>query len=181
MKLSAILFTVICPGCGHISLGLARRGLLLLFCFAAFLAATILANTMLVGAMAARLFVAGICLSAFVWLVALIDLLRIGRRIKEDMGKFVLEAPGVETHPSSLYREGRVSYLKGEFEKARKFFRRSLEKDPADIDALYQLARVNLELRDMDAARELFNRYLKQEKGVKWRMEAENCLKDICV
>ncbi len=181
MKLSAILFTVICPGYGHISLGLGRRGLLLLFCFATFLVATILANTMLVGALAARLFVVGICLSAFVWLVALIDLLRIGRRIKEDLGRFVLEAPGVETHPSSLYREGRISYLRGELEEARALFRRSLEKDPADSDVLYQLARVNLELREVDAARELFNRYLKQEKGVKWRMEAENYLKDINV
>jgi tetratricopeptide (TPR) repeat protein len=181
VKLAAILLAIICPGCGHIALGLHRRGFLLLFCCITFLGAALLAHVLLDGVLAVRFFIAGICFFGLIWLVSLMDILIGVRGMKAKLDRFELSPPGGEVRGAAtdLYSRGRISYLRGGLEDARELFRESLKRDPSDSDALYQLARVSYELDDIAGARDLFKRYLEHDKASKWRGEAERYLEVI--
>jgi tetratricopeptide (TPR) repeat protein len=177
MKLSIVVLSIICPGCGQMALGLRRRGALLLFCCAVFLLAAFLAVHNVQGELGQRLFVTGLCLAAAVWVIAVLDLLLIGRGVRIRINKIVLDQVDQPFQQSDSYKQGRILFLQGKIAEAADKFAEALGKEPGDVDAVYQLARARYELKDKREAARLFRQYVADVKGTKWKLEAQEYLR----
>jgi len=107
-----------------------------------------------------------VLLAGLLWLYSYLDYLDLVQASKASLSN-----PTTNT-----YELGRVSFLRGELPEARTHFEKALSQNPTDWDALYQLARVQLELGEKKSAQRLFERYIEEQETRKWQREAEEYL-----
>jgi tetratricopeptide (TPR) repeat protein len=66
---------------------------------------------------------------------------------------------------NEYFKEGEEEYRKGDYEAAIKMFEKCLSKDPANIDAQYNIGICRLDMGEDDAALEAFRAALEIEEG----------------
>ncbi|MCA1693526.1 MAG: hypothetical protein LC749_01665 [Actinobacteria bacterium] len=75
-----------------------------------------------------------------------------------------------------LYREATESYLRGQFQEARRRFEQIVAMDDNDADALMQLGTLFVRTDQSGLARRAFRQCLELEGGAKWRWEIQQAL-----
>jgi len=75
-----------------------------------------------------------------------------------------------------LYREATESYLRGQFQEARRRYERIVAMDDNDADALMQLGTLFVRTEQPALARRAFRQCLELEGGTKWRWEIQQSL-----
>ncbi len=75
------------------------------------------------------------------------------------------------------YARARVLLMTGRYREALKELRHVLRENPRDVDALFQMARVRLEMGNLVRARKLFGKCTRLDSRGKWSREIVSRLK----
>ncbi len=86
----------------------------------------------------------------------------IARMIREDSGS---------------YRRARILIMSGRYKEARNELKKVLRRNPRDVDALYQMARLRMEMGNGLKARKVFGRCARLDARGKWSREIVGHLK----
>lgn len=111
-------------------------------------------------------------LAGLLWLYSYLDYLDLRSR-KNETTLFTEESK------YDFYESGRIAYLRGELEDARKDFQSAIKYNREDYDSVYQLACVNFDMGNKRKAKQLFEKYAAAGDSRKWGRETDEYLKKI--
>ena len=80
---------------------------------------------------------------------------------------------------SGDYATARILLMRGRYKEALKELRLILRRNPKDVDALYQLARLRLEMGNASRSRKAFGRCARLDSRGKWTKEIVTHLKKL--
>lgn len=78
---------------------------------------------------------------------------------------------------SQDYARARILLMCGRYRESLREFRRILKENPADLDAIYQMARLRMEMGKEVRARKLLARCARMDARGKWSREIVSKLK----